>query len=180
VFCFDTLQHTFISRGIWRVTAQAGERASVLETAATCSAACSAVTAKAGKPRSVAHLARHCASGAETSYRTLSFGTVLQDAACEAPSYLPRLKKPALLSGSTIVITQGWQDQPQERNPGRICGALVAVVVPEEDKTRQQETMAGGHDSKRTHRLTVAYARTDSPHERNPVRSSITQRRRHH
>ena len=70
---------------------------------------CSADTAKAGKSRSVAQLARHCASGAETLCRTLSFRTVLQDAACEAPADLPRPKKPALLSRAKIVITQGWQ-----------------------------------------------------------------------
>ena len=44
-----------------------------------------------------------------TLCRTLSFGTVLQDAACEAPADLPRPKKPALLSRAKIVITQGWQ-----------------------------------------------------------------------
>ena len=47
-----------IRRGIWCVTAQAAERAAVLETSAACSAACSAVTAKAGKSRSVAHASR--------------------------------------------------------------------------------------------------------------------------
>ena len=52
---------------------------------------------------------RPCASGVATLCRTLSFGTVLQDAACEAPADLPRPKKPALLSRSKIVITQGWQ-----------------------------------------------------------------------
>jgi len=57
------------------------------------------------------------------------------------------------MSGRTkIVITQGWQGQPQERNLRRNCGALAAVVVPEEEKTRQQEIMAGGHDREFTHR----------------------------
>ena len=55
------------------------------------------------------------------------------------------------MAGRTkIVITQGWQGQPQERNPGRICGALAAVVVPGEEKTREQGTMAEGHGSERT------------------------------
>jgi hypothetical protein len=67
----------------------------------------SADTAKAGKSRSVAQLARPCASRAETLCRTLSFGTVLQDG--EAPADLPRPKTPALLSRGKIVITQGWQ-----------------------------------------------------------------------
>ena len=87
-----------------------------MQEAAPLSSAClsaeasgSADTAKAGKSRSVVQLARPCASGAETLCRTLSFGTVLQDAACEAPADLPRPKKPALLSRSKIVITQGWQ-----------------------------------------------------------------------
>jgi len=48
------VKRLLISRGIWRVTAQAAERAAVPETSAACSAACSAVTAKAGKSRSVA------------------------------------------------------------------------------------------------------------------------------
>jgi len=42
------------SRGIWRVTAQTAERAAVLKT----SEVCSDLTAKAGKPRSVAHASR--------------------------------------------------------------------------------------------------------------------------
>ena len=42
------------SRGIWHVTAQAAERAVVIKP----SEACSALTAKAGKPRSVAHASR--------------------------------------------------------------------------------------------------------------------------
>ena len=87
-----------------------------MQEAAPLSSAClspeasrSADTAKAGKSRSAAQLARPCASGAATLCRTLSFGTVLQEAACEAPADLPRPKKPALLSRSKIVITQGWQ-----------------------------------------------------------------------
>jgi len=57
------------------------------------------------------------------------------------------------MAGRTkIVITQGWQGQPQERKQGRICGALAAVVVPGEEKTREQETIAEGHGSDCTRR----------------------------
>ena len=68
-----------------------------MQEAAPLSSAClsaeasgSADTAKAGKSRSVAQLARPCESGAATLCRTLSFGIVLQEAACEAPADLPR------------------------------------------------------------------------------------------
>ena len=54
---------------------------------------------------------RPCASGAATLCRTLSFWTVLQDAACEAPADLPRPKKPALLSRSKIVMTKIVDDK---------------------------------------------------------------------
>ena len=91
------VKRLLISRGIRRVAAQATKRkrlnGQLCSRPAACSAACSAITEKAGKSRSVAHLYscclwRHCASGAETSCRTLFCGTVLEEAACEAPDYL--------------------------------------------------------------------------------------------
>ena len=69
----------------------------------------SADTAKAGESRTAAQLARPCASGAEALCRTLSFGAVLQEAACEAPADVPRLKKPAPLLPNWRVLAKAGQ-----------------------------------------------------------------------
>jgi hypothetical protein len=92
------------------------------------------------------------------------------------------------MAGRTkIVKTLGWQGQPQERNKGCVRGKLAAVVVPGDEKTREQETMAGGHGSDHTQRLTSAKPSSQdgnasdpqialaNPHEAGSIQSAITE-----
>ena len=105
-----------------------------MQEAAPLSSAClsaeasrSADTAKAGKSRSAAQLARPCASGAATLCRTLSFGTVLQEAACEAPADLPRPKKPAPLLPNWRVLAKAGQQLCAGRCPSGLSFRKLPV-----------------------------------------------------
>jgi len=76
---------------------------------------------------------RHCASGAETSCRTLSCGIVLQDAACEAPTYLGGLLldtreqrtrgvvQDAASLSSACLSAEASGASPRKRLNGHLC-----------------------------------------------------------